>query len=89
MPTPTTTEEIIKDLIVRQLGVNPEQVTPKTNLVKDLSVDSLDQVELLMALEEKFETSITEAEGEKIVTVQDAIDLINHRADREAQDHQG
>ena len=70
-------EEKVKDIIVEQLGVNPEQVTPQAKFIEDLGADSLDTVELVMALEEEFETEIPDVDAEKITTVQQAIDYIN------------
>ena len=65
-------EESVKKIIVEQLGVKPEDVVPEASFVDDLGADSLDTVELVMALEEGFETEIPE----KINTVQAAIDYI-------------
>lgn len=70
-------EERVKKIIVDQLGVKPEQVVPEASFVDDLGADSLDTVELVMALEEEFETEIPDEEAEKINTVQAAIDYIN------------
>ncbi len=70
-------EERVKKIIVDQLGVNPEQVVSEASFVDDLGADSLDTVELVMALEEEFETEIPDEEAEKINTVQAAIDYIN------------
>jgi acyl carrier protein len=64
---------------VEQLGVKPEQVTSGASFVDDLGADSLDTVELVMALEEEFETEIPDEDAEKITTVQQAIDYINSR----------
>lgn len=66
-------EDRVKELIVDQLGVSPEQVTPEASFIDDLGADSLDTVELIMALEEEFEIEIPDEEAEKIVTVGDAI----------------
>jgi acyl carrier protein len=63
----------------RAAGVKPEQVTNDASFVDDLGADSLDTVELVMALEEEFETEIPDEDAEKITTVQQAIDYINER----------
>ena len=70
-------EERVQKIIVEQLGVKPEDVKPAASFVEDLGADSLDTVELVMALEEEFETEIPDEEAEKITTVQLAIDYIN------------
>lgn len=69
-------EERVKKIIVDMLGVKPEDVYPEASFVNDLGADSLDTVELVMALEEEFETEIPDEEAEKINTVQAAIDYI-------------
>ena len=68
--------ERIKKIICEQLDVAEEDVVPTAAFVDDLGADSLDQVELIMAMEEEFNVSITDEEAEKIVTVQDAIDYV-------------
>ncbi|NIT35715.1 MAG: acyl carrier protein [candidate division Zixibacteria bacterium] len=68
--------EKIKEIIVEQLGVTPEQVTPEASFIEDLGADSLDTVELVMALEEEFDIQIPDEEAEKITTVQQAVDYI-------------
>ena len=70
------TFEQVKEVIVEQLNVSPEEVKPEANFVNDLGADSLDVVEMIMALEEKFEIEIPDSEAEKIETVQDVIDYI-------------
>ena len=70
----------VKSIIVEQLGVDEEEVTPDASFVDDLGADSLDTVELVMALEEEFETEIPDDEAEKITTVQQAIDYIKAHA---------
>ncbi len=70
-------EERVKKIVAEQLGVKEEEVTNEASFVDDLGADSLDTVELVMALEEEFETEIPDEEAEKIVKVQDAIDYIN------------
>ena len=69
-------EERVKKIIAEQLGVKEEEVTQEASFVEDLGADSLDTVELVMALEEEFETEIPDEEAEKIATVQDAISYI-------------
>jgi acyl carrier protein len=66
----------VKEIIVEQLGVTPEQVTPEASFIEDLGADSLDTVELVMALEEEFDIQIPDEEAEKITTVQQAVDYI-------------
>ncbi|ACM93685.1 acyl carrier protein [Nautilia profundicola AmH] len=66
----------VKEVIVEQLNVAPEEVKPEAKFVEDLGADSLDVVEMIMALEEKFEIEIPDSEAEKIQTVQDVIDFI-------------
>jgi acyl carrier protein len=68
--------ERIKKIICEQLDVAEEDVVTTASFVDDLGADSLDQVELIMAMEEEFNVSITDEEAEKIVTVQDAIDYV-------------
>ncbi len=70
-------EERVKKIGVEQLGVKEEDVTNAAGFVDDLGADSLDTVELVMALEEEFETEIPDEQAEKITTVQQAIDYIN------------
>lgn len=69
-------EERVAKIIVEQLGVKPEEIKPEASFVEDLGADSLDTVELVMALEEEFETEIPDEEAEKISTVQSAVDYI-------------
>ncbi len=73
-------EERVKTIVVEQLGVKPEQVVPEASLIDDLGADSLDTVELVMALEEEFETEIPDEEAEKIRTVGQIIDYIKARS---------
>ena len=76
---PNETIEQVKQIIAEQLGVEEAEVTASASFVDDLGADSLDQVELVMALEEAFDLEIPDADAEKIRTVQDAIDYIeNH-----------
>ena len=69
-------EERVKQIIVEQLGVDAAEVTPQAHFVNDLGADSLDTVELVMALEEEFDTEIPDEQAEKIQTVGQAIDYI-------------
>ncbi|MEK9604890.1 MAG: acyl carrier protein [Gammaproteobacteria bacterium] len=69
-------EERVKKIVCEQLGVKEEEVTTESSFVNDLGADSLDTVELVMALEEEFETEIPDEEAEKITTVQQAISYI-------------
>ncbi len=71
--------ERVKKIIVDQLGVNAEQVTEQASFVDDLGADSLDTVELVMALEEEFGLEIPDADAEKISTVKLAIDYIESK----------
>jgi len=66
----------IKEIIVEQLGVDPEDVTMEASFIDDLGADSLDIVELIMALEEEFDMEIPDEDAEKIVTVGDAVEYI-------------
>ncbi len=66
----------VKQIIIEQLGVDEEEVKPEARFVEDLGADSLDTVELVMAIEEKFGIDIPDSDAEKIVTVQDAIDYV-------------
>lgn len=70
-------EERVKKIVTEQLGVSEDQVVNSASFVDDLGADSLDTVELVMALEEEFETEIPDEEAEKITTVQLAIDYVN------------
>ncbi len=74
-------EEKVKELISKQLGVDPSQVTPEASFVEDLGADSLDTVELVMAFEETFGVEIPDEDAEKIAKVQDAIDYIKNKID--------
>jgi acyl carrier protein len=69
-------EERVKEIIVEQLGVEASQVTERAKFVEDLGADSLDTVELVMALEEEFSLEIPDEDAEKITSVGDAIDYI-------------
>ncbi len=71
-------EERVIKMVAEQLGVKEDDVKPDSSFVDDLGADSLDTVELIMALEEEFDTEIPDEEAEKITTVQQAIDYINN-----------
>jgi acyl carrier protein len=71
--------EKIREIVVDQLGVDADQVTPAANFVDDLGADSLDTVELIMAFEEEFGVEIPDTDAEKIKTVQDVIDYIEEK----------
>jgi acyl carrier protein len=69
-------EKRVKEIVAEQLGVDEAQVTNEASFMDDLGADSLDTVELVMALEEEFEIEISDEDAEKIQSVQDAIDYI-------------
>lgn len=69
-------EDKVKDIIVEQLGVNPEQVTPQASFIEDLGADSLDTVELVMAFEEEFGAEIPDEDAEKLKTVGGVIEYL-------------
>jgi acyl carrier protein len=73
-------EAKVKDIIVQQLGVDADKVTPEASFVDDLGADSLDVVELVMAFEEEFEVEIPDEAAEKIGTVKDAIEFLKSSA---------
>ena len=75
-------EERVKEIIVEQLGVETAQVTDRAKFVEDLGADSLDTVELVMALEEEFSIEIPDEDAEKIVSVIDAINYIKENSDK-------
>jgi acyl carrier protein len=79
MSTVEQIEKQVKAIVAEQLGVKEDEVTKDASFVDDLGADSLDTVELVMALEEEFETEIPDEEAEKITTVQLAIDYIAER----------
>ena len=70
----------VQTIISEQLGVEKSQVTKDANFANDLGADSLDTVELVMSLEEEFDTEIPDEEAEKITTVQQAIDFVNSKS---------
>ncbi len=71
-------DERVKKIIVEQLGVSADEVTESASFVDDLGADSLDTVELVMALEEEFECEIPDEEAENITTVKQAVDYVNN-----------
>ena len=75
-------EERVKKIVVEQLGVKEEEVTANASFVDDLGADSLDTVELVMALEEEFECEIPDEDAEKIKTVQNAIEYVEAQKGR-------
>ncbi len=73
-------EEKVKDIIVEQLGVNPEQVTPTASFIEDLGADSLDTVGLVMAFEEEFSIEVPDEDAEKLQKVGDVVSYIEGKA---------
>ncbi|MBV9385297.1 MAG: acyl carrier protein [Chroococcidiopsidaceae cyanobacterium CP_BM_ER_R8_30] len=74
-----STFEKVKKIVEEQLSVEPGKITPQSNFANDLGADSLDTVELVMALEEEFDIEIPDEAAEKITTVQEAVDYINNK----------
>jgi acyl carrier protein len=72
-------EDKIKSIIVDQLGVSEDEVKPEASFVDDLGADSLDQTELIMAMEEEFGIEIDDEEAQKLQKVQDAVDYVNSK----------
>lgn len=72
-------ESKVKDIIVEQLSVNEEQVTPEAKFIEDLGADSLDTVELVMAFEEEFGIEVPDEEAEKLQTVGDVLTYVRER----------
>ena len=70
--------EKIRDIVAEQFGINAETVKPDTAFVDDLGADSLDVVELIMAMEETFDIEVPDLQADQIVTVQDAVDYIKN-----------
>ena len=84
----STIEERVKKVVVNQLEIKEEEATMEASFVDDLGADSLDTVELVMALEEEFDTEIPDEEAEKIRTIQQAVDYIKqHQAETEDSEH--
>lgn len=77
----SSVEERVRKIIAEQLSVGEDQVTSEASFVDDLGADSLDTVELVMALEEEFEIDIPDEEAEKIINVQDAVNYIKSHAE--------
>lgn len=77
-----TIEEKVKDIIVEQLSVSAEQVTPEAKFIEDLGADSLDVVELVMAFEEQFSVEVPDEDAEKLQTVSDVIKYIEDKQDK-------
>jgi acyl carrier protein len=73
----TSAEERLKKIIAKELSVSEEEVTPDASFIDDLNADSLDLVELIMAIEEEFNVKISDEEADKIKTVRDAIDYLH------------
>lgn len=74
----------VKKIVIEQLEVEPETVTPQSNFATDLNADSLDTVELVMALEEEFDIEIPDEAAEQIATVQAAVDYISNKVEAPA-----
>ena len=72
-------EECVKEIIVERLGVNADQVTPEASFVNDLSADSLDTVELIMAFEEEFGAEIPDEDAEQLTTVGSVLDYLKSK----------
>jgi acyl carrier protein len=70
-------DERVREIVVEQLGVNPEQITPEAKFVEDLGADSLDTVELVMALEKEFSFEIPDEDAEQLQNIKDAIAYID------------
>ncbi len=77
----STVEARVKKIVIEQLGVKEEDLKPEASFVEDLGADSLDTVELVMALEEEFETEIPDEKAEKIATIKDAVEYIESNLD--------
>jgi len=75
-------EEKVKNIIVEQLGVTPEQVTPQASFIEDLGADSLDTVELVMAFEEEFSVEVPDEDAEKLLSVGDVIKYIEEHSQK-------
>ena len=80
MPKMSSVADKVKKIVVEQLGVSEDQVTPEAKFIEDLGADSLDQVELVMALEEEFGSDIPDEDAEKLTTVGDAIKHVESKS---------
>jgi acyl carrier protein len=78
-----TVLERVKKIVIDQLGVDEEQVTPDASITDDLGADSLDRVELVMAIEQEFDIEISDEEAEKIETIQDAVKYVQEQVEDE------
>ena len=74
-----TVFEEVRDVVVEQLNVSPEAVKLESKIIEDLGADSLDVVELVMALEEKFDIQIPDTEAEKLISIQNVVDYIKNK----------
>jgi len=74
-------EERVHQIIEKELGVNPEQITPEASFIEDLGADSLDTVELVMAFEEEFGMEISDEDAEKLTTVQGVVEYLKANAE--------
>lgn len=81
----STVEERVKRIVTEQLGIKDEDLKNEASFVDDLGADSLDTVELVMALEEEFETEIPDEDAEKITTIQQAVNYIEEHQSKQAQ----
>ncbi len=81
-------QEIVKKIIVAQLGVEEEQVTPEASITGDLGADSLDTVELVMAFEENFGVEIPDEDAEQLTTVQEIVDYIDEKQKQEEKEQE-
>ena len=80
MPKMSSVADKVKKIVVEQLGVSEDQVTPEAKFIEDLGADSLDQVELVMALEEEFGSEIPDEDAEKLTSVGDAIKYVESKS---------
>lgn len=81
----SSVENRVKEIIAEQLGVDGKEVTPGASFIDDLGADSLDTVELVMALEEEFDIEISDEDAEKIITVRDAVNYITENAKEDSE----
>jgi acyl carrier protein len=82
LPPPDDTFERVRSIVANNLGVDPGKVTLATSLIDDLEVDSLEQIELIMKLEDTFDVVISDCVAETIVTIQDAVDYVERQRRR-------